>query len=202
MVGENIPPDIGEYGGLNIGVMSELGYTVMKKDSEGNDLDEVDWENTRAVQIRGGHIYINLKGRDKHGIVAPEDKYDLEEQIISDLYRYRDPNTGKRVVNLALRNKDCRIIGLGGKECGDIFFTIEEGYNRLHGDSLTTAQGYYNTSVTPVFIAAGKGIKQNYVTGRTIRQVDVAPTISTLLGVRTTRQCEGAPVYQILEDSL
>lgn len=199
MVGENIPPDIGEYGGLNIGVMQELGYTVMKQDKDGNDIDEVDWEKTRAVQIRGGHIYINLKGRDKHGIVAPEEKYELEDQIISDLYQYRDPATGKRVINLALRNKDSRVIGLGGEDCGDIFFTIEEGYNRLHGDSLTTAQGYYNTSVTPVFIAAGKGIKQDFVTERVIRQVDVAPTISTLLGIRATRQCEGAPVYQILD---
>lgn len=202
MVGENIPPDIGEYGGLNIGVMRELGYTVMKKDSQGNDIDEVDWSKTRAVQIRSGHIYINLKGRDKHGIVKPEDKYELERQIISDLYQYRDPITGKRVVNLALRNKDCRVIGLGGEECGDIFFTIEEGYNRLHGDSLPTAHGYYNTSVTPVFIATGKGIKENYITERTIRQVDVAPTISSLLGIRVTKQCEGAPIYQILENNL
>ena len=31
------------------------------------------------------YIYINLKGRDAHGIVEPEDKYALEEQIINDL---------------------------------------------------------------------------------------------------------------------
>lgn len=61
IVGENIPPDIGEYGGLNIGVMSELGYTVMKKDKNGEPTDEVDWENTRAVQIRGNYIYTILK---------------------------------------------------------------------------------------------------------------------------------------------
>lgn len=199
LVGENVPPDIGEYGGLNIGVMSELGYTVMKKDSEGNVTDEVDWDKTTAVQIRSNYIYINLKGRDKHGIVEPEDKYELEEKIISDLYNYRDPRTNKRVIGIALRNKDSRIIGLGGKECGDIFFSIDEGYNRLHGDGLTTAQGAYETSVTPVFIAAGEGIKQNFTTQRTIRQVDVAPTVSALLGLRVTKQCEGATIYQILD---
>lgn len=199
LVGENIPPNIGEYGGLNIGVMSELGYTVMKKDADGNPVDEVDWEKTRAVQIRSNYIYINLKGRDKYGIVDPKDQYDLEEQIISDLYNYRDPITGKRVIGIALRKKDCQVLGLGGKECGDIFFSIEEGFNRLHGDGLSTAEGHYGTSVTPVFLAAGRGIKKHYTTKRTIRQVDVAPTISTILELRVPAQCEGAPVYQILE---
>lgn len=200
LVGENVPPNIGEYGGLNIGVMSQLGYTVMKKDENGNETDEVDWSKTTAVQIRSNYIYINLKGRDKYGIVEPEDKYALEGKIISDLYGYRDSDTGKRVIGIAMRNKDSRALGLGGKECGDIFFTIDEGFNRLHGDGLTTAQGHYHTSATPVFIAAGDGIKKNHTTERTIRQVDVAPTVSSLLHLRAAEQCEGAPIYQILEE--
>ncbi|MBR1672933.1 MAG: alkaline phosphatase family protein, partial [Fretibacterium sp.] len=200
LVGENVPPDIGEYGGLNLGVMKELGYTVLKRDADGRELDQVDWEKTRAVQIRSNYIYVNLRGRDKYGIVEPEDKYELEERIISDLYSYRDPRTGRRVVGLAMRNRDSRVLGLGGKECGDIVFTVDEGYNRLHGDGLTTARGYFGTSVTPVFIAAGGGILKGRTTRREIRQVDLAPTISTLLGLRVPQECEGAPIYQILED--
>ena len=137
--------------------MKELGYTVLKKDANGQEIDAVDWEKTRAVQIRSNYIYINLKGRDKFGIVEPSEKYALEEQIISDLYSYRDKRTHKRVVGLALRNRDSIALGLGGSECGDIFFTVEEGYNRLHGDGLSTSGGYFGTSVTPVFIASGGG---------------------------------------------
>ena len=81
------------------------------------------------------------------------------------------------------------------------FFTIDEGYNRLHGDGLTTARGYFGTSATPVFIAAGEGILKNFATKRVIRQVDVVPTICALLGVRVPNECEGAPVYQILEEA-
>ena len=202
IVGENVPPILGEYGGLNTKVMEQLGYTVLKKDEKGNSLREVDWEKTRAVQIRSNYIYINLKGRDAHGIVDPADKYDLEEQIISDLYNYRDDRTGKRVVGICLRNKDGVLLGVNGPECGDIFFSIEEGYNRLHGDSISTSEGYYNTSVSPIFIAAGTGIKENFKTPRTIRQVDVTPTAAALLGVRFPAQCEGAPVYQILSKEL
>ncbi len=202
LVGENVPPILGEYAGVNTGVMEELGYTVLKKDVDGNNIDEIDWEKTRAIQIRSNYIYVNLKGRDKFGIVDPKDKYALEEQIISDLYNYRDSSTGKRVVGIALRNKDAVLLGTNGPECGDIFFTIEEGFNRLHGDGLTTAQGYFNTSVSPIFIAAGQGIKKNHLTERIIRQVDVTPTISVLLGTRIPSHCEGAPIYQILSDEL
>ncbi len=202
LVGENVPPILGEYGGLNVGVMEELGYTVLKRDENGNKLQEVDWGKTRAVQIRSNHIYINLKGRNPHGTVEPQEQYELEEQIISDLYNYRDEATGKRVVGIALRNKDAVVLGIDGPEAGDIFFTIEEGFNRLHGDGLSTAQGYFGTSTLPVFMAAGKGIKENFITGRTIRQVDITPTAAALLGVRYPNQCEGAPVYQILTENI
>ncbi|MFW2501800.1 alkaline phosphatase family protein [Clostridium diolis] len=202
MVGENVPPILGEYGGLNTKVMEGLGYTVLKKDKDGNSTREVDWEKTRAVQIRSNYIYINLKGRDKYGIVDPKDKYDLEEQIISDLYNYRDDKTGKRVVGICLRNKDAVLIGTHGPECGDIFFSIEEKYNRLHGDSLSTSEGYFDTSVSPIFVAAGSGIKNGFTTERIIRQVDVAPSVSVLLGLRYPAQCEGAPIYQIFSEDI
>ena len=159
-MGENVPPILGEYGGLNLGVMEELGYTVRKKDENGDPVDEIDWEKTRAVQIRSNYIYINLKGRDKYGIVEAKDKYDLEEQIISDLYSYRDKATGKRVGGIAMRNKDSVVLGLGGAECGDIIFTINEGFNRLHGDGLSTAEGYAQTSVTPVSWLQGRILKR------------------------------------------
>lgn len=151
-------------GCVSVPVMQELGYTVLKKDNNGNDIREIDWEKTRALAIRGGNIYINLKGRNEFGIVDPKDKYDLEAQIISDLYDYRDPRTGKRVVSLALRNKDAIILGIGGnEEFGDIIFFMEEGFNLIHMDSLPTYMGYFDTSVSPIFVAAGKGLKKDIV---------------------------------------
>ena len=193
---------LGEMAGVNVGVMSELGYTVMKKDENGQMLREIDWDQTRAVQVRGGHIYINLKGRDKHGIVDPSEKYELEQQLISDLYNYRDPQTGKRVVAVALRNKDAILLGMNGPECGDIIFLKEEGFNVIHADSLSTQYGYADTSVSPIFLAAGPGIKENFRTKRIIRQIDVAPTLAVLGGVRIPDDCEGAPIYSIFSKSL
>ena len=64
---------------------------------------------------------------------------------------------------------------------------------------IATTYGCHDTSVSPIFIAAGKGLKKGFTTDRIIRQVDVAPTIAVLGGVRMPAQCEGAPVYQIFE---
>lgn len=200
-----VPPEddiplLGDGFGCNIRVMEELGYTVLKKDENGNDLRDIDYSKTRAVANRGNHIHINLKGRQPEGIVDPADKYALETQIISDLYNYRNAE-GKRVVSIALRNKDAEILGLSGEECGDILYWLEEGFNRLHGDSLSTFQGMHGSSVSPIFIAAGVGIKENYITERTVRTIDVAPTVATILGVPMPAQCEGAPVYQIFTEA-
>ena len=60
--------------------------------------------------------------------------------------------------------------------------------------------GGHHTSVSPIFVAAGPGIKEGCKTTRVLRQVDVAPTIATLLGVRMPAQCEGAPMYQIFDE--
>ncbi len=185
--------------GVNIQLMEELGYTVLKTNEKGNKLREIDWTKTKAVANREMHIYLNLKGRTDHGIIDPKDQYELEEEIMTALYGYKDPISGQRIISFALRRKDAAIIGLGGDfpACGDIIYCMAEGYEHDHDDSLPTSCGECDTSVSPVFIAAGSGIKENFLIKRMIRQVDVAPTIAVLLGTRMPAQCEGAPIYQI-----
>lgn len=199
---ENEPLFIGDITGINVRLMEELGFTALQKDENGNDMYRIDWSKTKAVASRSNHIYINLKGRERYGIVDPKDKYEVEEEVITALYGYRHPKTGKRVISLALRNKDAVLLGLGGHDSGDICYWNAEGYNYDHSDSLSTTLGYQDTSVSPIFIAAGKGIKKNFKLPLYIRQVDVAPTMAILGGVRMPAQCEGAPAYQIFTEEV
>ena len=196
---------IGDPFGVNAYIMWKLGYTAMVT-TETSVKKEIDWTKTKAVANRGNYIWLNIKGRDKHvlsdgtvldGIVDPADKYKLEEQIMQDLYNYRD-KTGFRVISLVLRNKDAAILGLSGPETGDLVYWVNEGGTRCHGDCLSTTLGYADTSVSPIFVAAGAGIKENVYVDRVIRQVDVAPTIAYLLGIRPPAQSEGAIVHQII----
>lgn len=193
---------LGDNTGVCLEPLHKLGYTVLKQDKDGNELPEIDWTKTKAIMTRSNSIYINLKGRDPHGIVNPEDKYELEEQIITDLYGYKHPKTGKRIVALALHNKDAVLLGLGGPMGSDIVFAVHESYVEDHGPGLSTAWEHNDTSLSPIFVAAGPGIKENYRTDRYIREVDLAPTAAVLLGVDMPEQCEGAPAYQIFTEKL
>ena len=193
-------PFLGDSSGVNLRVLQQYGLTEVKRDENGNELEEIDWEKTKAVALGECHIWINLKGRDPHGIVDPADKYDVETEVIDALYNYRDPETGKRIVSIAMRNKEAVLVGLGGPDSGDIIYFNEEGFNFDHGDCLSTSYGMEETSVSPIFFAAGPGIKENYRTERIIRQVDFVPTVAVLGGVRMPAQCEGAPAYQILTE--
>ena len=195
-------PFLGEGFVMNVGVLKELGYTVLEKDANGKELHKIDWSKTRAVAPRGNHIYLNIKGRNAQdgieGIVDPADQYELERQIIDDLYNYRF--NGKRVVNIAMRNKDAILLGMSGPRCGDIIYFLEEGFNRLHGDALSTTEGYFGTSVSPIFVAAGQGVKSGYKLERQIREVDIAPTVAAIMGVRLPANADGAAVHQILPE--
>ncbi len=193
---------LGDMNGINVGVLKELGLTVLKRDANGQELPEIDWSKTVAVAPRSNQIYLNVVGRDEHGIVEPKDKYQWEEEIMTRLYGYKSPATGKRVVALALRNKDAVLLGMGGPQCGDIIYWVAEGYNADHTDSLSTTWGDADTSVSPIFIAAGQGLKKSYTTERIIRQADLVPTMCVLGNVRMPEKCEGAPIYQILEEGL
>ncbi len=195
-------PQLIEAGGVSIPLMEKMGFTKTRINEKGEV--EIDWMQTKAVLQREGHIYLNIKGRNRHGdidgIVDPADQYELEEEIMTKLYELKDPETGHRIVSIALRNRDAVLLGMGGPESGDIICWHAEGYNFDHDDCLSTTWGESDTSVSPIFIAAGKGIKEGFVTERIIREIDFAATVAVLGGVRMPHQCEGAPVYQILSE--
>jgi len=71
-------------------------------------LDGIDWPRTTAFH-RGkgeGNIYINLAGREPHGVV-PQARYDIvRDDIIARLGELRDPNTGERVARAVHRRED------------------------------------------------------------------------------------------------
>ena len=196
--------------GCNVQIMEKLGYTVREVNPEtGKKRRRLDWTKTTAVANREMHIYLNIKGRNQHtlpdgtvidGLVDPADQYELEEQIITDLYGYKHPKTGHRIFDLAVHNKEAVLFGLGGPMGSDIVFFVNENYAEDHGAGLSTATGHNDTSLGPIFCVAGPGIKEGYRTDMHIREVDLAPTAAVLLGVDFPAQCEGSPAYDIFTE--
>lgn len=187
-------PLIGDMWGINTGILGQLGYTKIKEEN-GDFL--VDWENTTAVAQRATFIYVNLQGRDPQGIVDPKDYDELVRKIIDDLYNYRDPKTGKRIITLALNKNDMEVLGVGGENSGDIFYILEPEFTRCHGNGLSnhTLLGY---SMNALFAAVGAGIKKGEQLDRRVSAVDIVPTISHLAGVSVPQHTEGGIIYQAL----
>lgn len=94
----------------------------------------INWEHTKCHPLEPchAHIFINLKGRDPHGIVEPEDYEKVQEEIIRCLMNMRDPETGDQVVALAIKKKEAGTLGIyegpGYDRVGDVLYAWKPGY--------------------------------------------------------------------------
>ncbi len=78
--------------------LHEHGYLVLSGPAGGEGFANVDWSRTRAYGLGLNGLYLNLRGREKNGIVDPRERPSLLQEIRSALSGLRDPSTGARVV--------------------------------------------------------------------------------------------------------
>jgi len=81
--------------------LKEKGYLVVKNPELENDpglFSNVDWAHTQAYGLGVNGLYVNLRGREKNGIVAPEERKALIDKISEDLLAEIDPKTGTQAV--------------------------------------------------------------------------------------------------------
>lgn len=65
----------------------------------------VDWSKTKAYAVGLNGLYVNLKGREKDGVVDPADYDKLLDELERDLLALTDPRNGKRAVTLVTRSR-------------------------------------------------------------------------------------------------
>jgi predicted AlkP superfamily phosphohydrolase/phosphomutase len=63
----------------------------------------VDWSRTTAYAVGLNGLYVNLRGREKKGIVAPGEYDALLDRLEKDLLEMVDPRTGRNPVTLVTR---------------------------------------------------------------------------------------------------
>lgn len=88
------------YRSINLNTwLVENGFTVLNEDAKPEDTGymSVDWSKTCAYNLGFACIYLNVKGRDPHGIVDPADVNNLTDEICSKLMRLKDPENGEPV---------------------------------------------------------------------------------------------------------
>lgn len=88
--------------------LRDHGYLVVKDPtlrSGGDMFSNVDWSRTKAYGLGINGLYINLKGREKNGIVDPADKQALMDQIEADLLGLVDPSNGAQAVSRVFQSQ-------------------------------------------------------------------------------------------------
>ncbi len=174
-------------------VLEETGFIVR----HGNG--DIDWTQTRALNVGLVHIFINLVGREPNGIVAEEDYESTQHEIIAALHAYRDPQTGRHPFSLAVTRADAEMLNLHGDLVGDVVYSLRPEFDGAHGKQLPSVSfgigGQHST-----FILSGAGVREGVALERQVRVIDVAPTLCYLLGLPMPSNVEGGVVYEALKD--
>ncbi|MCD6503843.1 alkaline phosphatase family protein [Candidatus Bathyarchaeota archaeon] len=143
------------YGAAMIGnALIKAGLLAYKRDSSGKLV--VDWSKTKAYPINSIHIYVNLKGRDPDGIVEPEEYEDVCNEVISTLYKIRDPK-GRCPIAFALKKSEARMIGLYGDRVGDVVYGMAAGYIALLEPTEDLEEFHFTRGAISVTDDAGLG---------------------------------------------
>jgi len=170
--------------------------------SSGQYLEGIDWTKTRAYTFGLGGLYLNLRGREAHGIVSKEEAVELRNELVRRLTGLIDEETGDIAIQSVYRASDIYrgpylnaapdlIVGYApgyraswdaatGKVTSAIFEDNRKAWRGDHCIDPPLVPGvlFSNLEIT----AADPGIE------------DMAPTALSLFGVEAPAWMEGKPV--------
>jgi predicted AlkP superfamily phosphohydrolase/phosphomutase len=198
-----------------------LGFGALKREvvrGQGEGLlktfflsfDDVDWSRTRAYSLGNiGQINLNVKGREPFGCVEPGDEYNrVREEIIAQIAKLRDPQTGEEVVESIFRREEI-YSGDQLERAADIIFIprrleyfgfgeYEFGSHKIIEPMKRGISGTHR--MDGIFLAYGKAIR----TGLRLSDaniVDLAPTIMHLMGESVPDHMDGRVLSEIFSDN-
>jgi len=179
----------------------------------------IDWRRTQVYSDESPYfpaVWINLRGRDPAGIVAPEEYDQTRERVIGWLREWRDPESGQPVVRRVYRSEDI-YSGEQTKRAPDLLieWNFDQGYSYLSGRSLedttntairqlalsefatpemTTRSGSHRPNGL-LFAHGGPFAAGGTVTGASL--TDLAPTILFCQGLPSPPEMEGRVLAEL-----
>lgn len=161
----------------------------------------VDWTRTRAYALALGQIYVNVKGRERYGTVAPGAEYDsLCGEIVRRFGELRDPDTGEQVVRHVYRRKEV-YTGPYVADAPDMVVGFERGYRVSWQTSLggippailepnERRWSADHCSVDPSQVP-GVFFSSRPIGSADARIIDIAPTVLRALGIQPPAGMDG-----------
>jgi predicted AlkP superfamily phosphohydrolase/phosphomutase len=212
----------------NIGIKvvpSSLKKTIFRKTQLANKIESsvrfsrIDWQHTHAYSEETPYypcIWVNLRGREPDGIVAPGKEYEeIRDEIIDALGKWSDPETGQRLVSQVHKREEL-YRGPFVETFPDLVieWNRDNGYSYLFKNSSSASQP--RTSIRQlhekerkniksgdhredgIFIMTGKHIPRHKELQR-VRIVDLAPTILYLLGALVPTDMDGEVLTEVFD---
>lgn len=183
--------------------LHEQGYLALKeKAASGEWFDGVDWTRTRAYALGLNGMYLNIKGRERTGIVeSGAEAAQVRNELCSKLTGLTDPETS-RVAILRVFDAQKAYSGPYRENAPDLIVGFGEGY-RASWDSV---QGKVTSRIFDLNHKAWSGdhcIDPSLVPGILFSNwqiagdqhaiVDIAPTLLQTFGVNVPSHMDGKP---------
>jgi len=188
-----------KHGRLEIEDVLEKAGLLVYSTADAPGQRVIDWAHTKAAPLANCNIFINMKGREPEGIVEPDNYERVQREIIAALFECRDPVTGEHPFTLALSRNDSEMVNCWGELVGDVVYALRPEFDGAHGRHLPSSRLGIGAQHA-LFVMAGAGIRKGLHLRGQVRQVDVAPTISYLLGIDVPRDAEGGIIYEALQN--
>lgn len=105
---------------------------------------------------------------------------------------------GERIVSFAMTRDEMEVVGMGGENCGDIWYQVRPTYCDEHAfsPSTTNNEGW---SLGNFLLMSGGLFKKGATINRKVRIVDVVPTICQITDCPMPSNVEGGVIWQALE---
>jgi predicted AlkP superfamily phosphohydrolase/phosphomutase len=167
----------------------------------------VDWQRTRAYSYgrHYGSVFLNVKGREPLGSVAPGAQYEaVREEIERAVLDYVDPELGRALVGRCIRREDVYAgdrleeapdLILLPEDDSDIFYGLSDfGSNRIW-DQTYRYSGMHRDN--GLLIAKGPSVRRD-LRYDDARLIDIAPTVMYWLGLDVPADMDGAPLTSMM----
>jgi predicted AlkP superfamily phosphohydrolase/phosphomutase len=192
--------------GVNLNAwLRREGYLVLRDGAAGDAeyLRDVDWSRTRAYAVGLAGLYLNLRGREAHGIVAPgEEAESLKREIAAKLEALRDPDGDREVVR-EMVDMAKRYRGPYLDQSPDLIVGYADGYRvsweaavgKVAGEVvLDNPKAWSGDHCVDPSLVPGVLFCNRKFSSETPSIVDLAPTVLALYGVKAPAHMEGRPI--------
>ena len=161
-----------------------------------------EWPNMKAFALPSfsdGYVRVNLKGRDKHGVVEPADYDALCDQLCKEIRELRNARTGQPIARQVIRTRksvsdddtklpDADLVVKWVDEPADVVDSANWG--RIGPVPHRRSGGHNENCFT---VISGPGIREESMLPPA-RALDIAPTILTLLDAPIPGWFDGQPL--------